>query len=172
MGKIINILALCISSFLLLFLLFIFVFIPHNDKKESTDLETVEVLKVEWEAYKEEHIENKYYWECVEYANKTIVNDEWFDNCCIKLYEYIADNPKEYSMDIDTKKFGIIAKAENNTTYKSGGFCFDIPTEHEKIEMYNQTINVTKCKETPRTITTNETICVTKRLMNYGQYKE
>lgn len=102
-----------------------------------------------YEQYKE--METKYHqntleglnWNCIGWANKTILNSEWFDNCCIGINKNLTSKDKQ-------------------KMYSAGGICFDGSEAYASVSIGNQTINMSLCYDTPKMIETNETICVLK----------
>ena len=114
-------------------------------------------------------------WQCIEWANKTQINPKWIENCCINTNISLTDEESEYhsSGKIDDVEIGFkLSKPSNNTAYYSNEICFEGNEEFESIQIGNQTINLTKCRQTEKYLITNETICIIKKLVNYGQYQE
>jgi len=112
-------------------------------------------------------------WQCIEWTNKTELNPEYFENCCIDINVSLTDEESEYhsSGKIDDVEIGFkLSKSGNNTAYYSNGICFEGNEDFENIQVGNQFVNLTKCKQTKKYLVTNETICIVKKLVNYGQY--
>ncbi len=104
-------------------------------------------------------------WRCIEWANKTTVNPEYFENCCINLdVDLIGGMTTNYNMTVDeeTKLNVKFTNEQSNTLYKGGGICFDGNDDFKSVNIGKQTVSMAKCLPTPRMIDTNETICITK----------
>lgn len=109
-------------------------------------------------------------WECIEYANRTTINPEWFDNCCIDInLNLMGGENKEYKiiMNNGTEMTMKITNNEDETYVPSHKFCIEGSEYWERMLIGNQTVDMAKCLITPKIIDTNETICIAKRLRGY-----
>ncbi len=142
---------------------------------EAKTNQTIQIITNESSYY--DGTQTMYYgfWRCIEWANKTQINPVWLNNCCIDADISLTDKESEYysSGKIDDVEIGFkLSKPSNNTAYYSNEICFEGNEEFESIQIGNQTINLTKCRQTEKYLITNETICIIKKLVNYGQYQE
>lgn len=109
-------------------------------------------------------------WYCTEYANRTTINPEWLENCCMDINAHIEGGEEaEYELVINEfEKVDLkLSNKQNNTLYSAGNICFEGNEDFDIIGIDGQTVDMKICISTPKIIETNETICVAKRLRNY-----
>ena len=109
-------------------------------------------------------------WQCVEYANKTEINPEWLENCCVMLGSDLTDENPSYASTIKFGNYEYNVKFSKNTSnvyIQNQRICFEANQEIESMQYEGEIINMTLCSQTPEVIPTNETICIQKRLKGY-----
>jgi len=117
-----------------------------------------------------ENLLNEYNWVCVEWANTTIPNPAWLDNCCSEIGVNLTDQNSEYHMtgSIAEVETGFrLSKVKNDTYYTAGLLCFDVNGatgwDFSNITIGDKTIDLSICESIPQMIETNESICVLQR---------
>ena len=116
------------------------------------------------------HILEEYNWVCVEWANKTEINTEWLDNCCVDLDMDLTDENREQQFEGNIGEANVnfsFRKEGNNTAYFGGHMCFDVNQtkdwDFSQIQIGNNQVNLSICESIPQMIETNESICILQR---------
>lgn len=101
-------------------------------------------------------------WECVEYGNKSTINELWIENCCIQVN--LTDEEKTAKGYMPEGEFTIIAtQLPVNTEIQTPFVCFESNSRYGKITLENKTINFNDCQDIRENNMTTELWCVTKK---------
>ena len=116
------------------------------------------------------YVLDDYNWICVEWKNKIEVNPEWIENCCVGLDMSLSDKNREKQIEGKMGEDNVtysFKKEGNNSAYFGGKMCFDVNETREwdfsKIQIGNNTVDLSKCNSIPQMIETNESVCVLQR---------
>ena len=113
-------------------------------------------------------------WDCLEYKNRTTINPEWVENCCVTESLTMTEaSPREVVGEWGSSivNISVLVNREDTARFDSG-ICFD-PTwvdtgwEGATFTLNGKGIDADKCKATPQHIPTTEQFCVLKRLNGY-----
>lgn len=110
------------------------------------------------------------HWECVEWRNTTKLNPDYFDNCCFDI-DVIEPDTNFLQTDDVTVSITIGNQSDESIERFSGKLCMELGDAWERDASFEgQTIDVDKCRATPKYVTTGQ-LCITKKRRSGLVYK-
>ena len=109
-------------------------------------------------------------YECIQWTNKTKINPEYLDNCCVKnsvsLEPAESDNT---ALSVGNSSFNVKITNSGDGYYQAGLMCIGANSSvWTSIAIGNNSINVSKCENTPKEVSTGERICAVKKLIGWN----